>query len=87
LTLRLYVAGQSPASLRALANLNAICREHLDDATTIEVIDVLEEPLRSLDDGVLVTPTLVRLAPTPVRRVIGDLSRTVVVLDALGIAS
>ena len=82
---RLYVAGESPNALRAIANLNSICREHLANRHTIEIVDVLDNPLVVIDDGILVTPTLVRLAPPPVTRVIGDLSERANVLLALGI--
>ena len=83
--LRLYVAGRAPNSMRALANLNAICREYLHDDCKVEIIDALEEPLRALKDGVLVTPMLLRLSPPPISSVIGDLSQTETVLLTLGL--
>lgn len=62
LSLRLYVAGDAPNSVEARANLKAICRQALEPgAYDLEIIDVLEEPLRALEDGVLVTPTLMRV--------------------------
>ena len=71
LVLRLYVAGQTPNSMLALANVQAA----LDgNAHNLEVVDVLEHPERALDDGVFVTPTLVRLAPEPERTMIGSLT-------------
>lgn len=73
-TLRLYIAGESPNSLRAITNLRSFCQRYLPDRHSIEVIDTLEFPLRPLEDGILVTPTLVKLAPAPPRKVIGDLS-------------
>jgi len=82
---RLYVAGGTQNSAQAVANLNAICRVHLPDRHDIEVVDVLREPKRALADGILMTPTLVRLAPTPVERIIGTLSQTQTVLRALGL--
>ena len=82
---RLYVAGGTQNSAQAVANLNAICRAHLPDRHDIEVVDVLREPKRALADGILMTPTLVRLAPTPVERIIGTLSQTQTVLRALGL--
>ncbi|MBY0522875.1 MAG: circadian clock KaiB family protein [Gemmataceae bacterium] len=85
LVLRLYVAGDSPNSLRAEHNLRAICQERLAGLHSLEIIDVLEEPLRLLKDGITATPTLVKLSPLPVRRVIGDLSNTPAVLLALGL--
>lgn len=81
--LRLYVAGELPNSLRARENLRQICEEHLDGRYTLEVVDFLEEPARALQDGVLVTPALVRLEPQPQRTVVGSLSDTAAVLMAL----
>ena len=83
--LRLYIAGEAPNSARAAANLAALCREHLPDRHEIEVVDVFREPRRALADGIFMTPTLVRLAPTPVRRIVGTLSQTEAVLIALGL--
>jgi circadian clock protein KaiB len=81
--LRLYVAGQTPRSLRAFANLNRICEEHLAGAYSIEVVDLLENPKLSRGDQILAIPTLVRRLPTPVRKIIGDLSNTERVLVGL----
>ncbi len=83
--MRLYVAGRAPNSVKAIANLEAICREHLKDGYRLEVVDVCEHPRRALDDGVLVTPALARLSPTPGTQVIGNLSDTGSVLAALGL--
>jgi circadian clock protein KaiB len=85
LRLRLYVAGQSPSSMLALANLKALSRAYPMSDWQLDVIDALKEPLRALEDGVLATPTLVRLWPEPLCRVVGDLSRTEDVLLALGV--
>jgi circadian clock protein KaiB len=74
LQLRLYVAGQAPNSVRAIANAKAICDEHFAAAHELEIVDLLEEPRRALDDGIIVTPTLLKLMPLPVQRVIGNLS-------------
>ena len=74
--LRLYVAGQSPKSLRAFANLRALCEEHLVGRYAIEVIDLVEQPSLARTDDVLAVPTLVRRLPPPLRRIIGDLSDT-----------
>ena len=82
---RLYVAGDAPNSAQARANLTALCRVHLPDRHEIEVVDVLREPKRALADGILMTPTLVKLAPSPVRRIVGTLSQTQPVLQALGL--
>lgn len=82
---RLYVAGETPNSARAMANLQSICQEHLQGHCKIEVVDILQEPLRALSEGVLVTPTLVRLSPLPARTIVGDLSEPAAVLLALGL--
>ncbi len=82
---RLYVAGQALNSLQAIANLNAICRTHLMGNFEVEVIDVFREPKRALADGVLMTPTLIKRGPPPIRRIVGTLSRTQPVLEALGL--
>jgi circadian clock protein KaiB len=82
--LRLYVAGNSPNSSRAIVNLNAICAEHFLAGHELEIVDLLKYPLRALADGIVVTPTLVMLSPLPVRRVVGNLSDTSRVLLALG---
>ncbi len=81
--LRLYVSGNAPNSVRAIANAKAICAEHFDSRPDLEVIDLLAEPLRALADGIIVTPTLIRLLPSPVQRVVGNLSDTSQVLLAL----
>ena len=83
--LRLYVAGGAPNSLLAIANLEAICREHLKDGHKLEVVDVLEQPARAMAEGVLVTPSLAKLAPLPAAGVVGNLSDKNKVLHALGL--
>jgi circadian clock protein KaiB len=83
LQLRLYIANQSPNSVRALANLRAICSECLaEDAWQLEVVDVLTDPLRAVEDRILVTPTLLKLSAPPVQ-IIGDLSQREIVVAAL----
>ena len=82
---RLYVAGDAQNSAQAIANLTALCRAHLPDRHDIEVVDVFRDPKRALADGIFMTPTLVKLAPSPVRRIVGTLSRTELVLQALGL--
>ena len=82
--LRLYVAGRAPNSVQAIANLEAICREHLKEHK-LEVVDVLEYPRRAMADGVLVTPSLSKLAPGPATSVVGNLSDKARVLAALGV--
>ncbi|MEX2178636.1 MAG: circadian clock KaiB family protein [Gemmatimonadaceae bacterium] len=84
LRLRLYVAGHADNSQRAIVNLKVICEQYYASAHDIEIVDLLEEPLRALQDGILVTPTLTRVSPLPMRRVIGNLSDTAKVLQALG---
>ena len=81
--LRLYVAGQSPKSLYAFANLKALCEEHLAGRHEIEVIDLVEQPSLARSDGILAIPTLVRRLPAPLRKIIGDLSSTERVLVGL----
>ena len=81
----LYVAGKAPNSVRAIANLEAICRRHLKGGYKLEIVDVCEHPRRALADGVLVTPSLTKVSPTPTANVIGNLSDTSSVLAALGL--
>jgi circadian clock protein KaiB len=81
--LRLYVAGQTPRSLAAFANLKKICEEHLSGKYTIEIIDLLTNPTLAKGDQILAIPTLVRKLPEPVRKIIGDLSNTERVLVGL----
>ena len=76
LVLRLYVAGSAPNSLRAIANARAMCDEHFGSAYELEIVDLLEHPQRALADGIIVTPTLLRVLPLPVQRLIGNLSDT-----------
>jgi circadian clock protein KaiB len=83
--LRLYVAGQTPRSLRAFANLKKICEEHLAGTYSIEVIDLLENPQLSRGDQILAIPTLVRRLPAPAKKIIGDLSNTDRVLVGIGL--
>jgi circadian clock protein KaiB len=72
--MRLYVAGQSPRSLRAFANLTNLCEQYLAGRYEIEVIDLLEDPARAQADDIVALPTLVRRLPAPLRKIIGDLS-------------
>jgi circadian clock protein KaiB len=82
---RLYVADHTPNSAQAIANLTALCREHLPDRHEIEVVDVFRQPERALADGIFMTPTLVKLAPSPTRTIVGTLSQIQPVLRALGL--
>jgi circadian clock protein KaiB len=82
--LRLYVAGQTPKSLAALANLKKICSEHLEGRYKLHVIDLVKTPQLAQGDQILAIPTLVRNLPVPIRKIIGDLSdleRVLVGLD------
>jgi len=83
--LRLYVAGKAPNSVKAIANLEAICRRYLKGGYKLEIVDVCEHPRRALDDGVVVTPSLAKVSPAPSSTVIGNLSDTGSVLAALGL--
>ena len=81
----LYIADSAPNSVRAVANLEAICKEHLKDNFKLEIIDVLEYPLRALGDGIVVTPSLAKVFPLPAAKIVGNLSDKASVLRALGI--
>jgi circadian clock protein KaiB len=86
LVLRLYVAGETPRSLRAIDNLQRICENEPVGRYNIEIIDLLQDPRRARDDQIIAVPTLVRQLPRPPRRVIGDLSDAGKVLAGLQIA-
>jgi len=81
--LRLYVAGQTPKSIAAFANLKKICEEHLAGQYRIEVVDLLQNPQLAAGDQILALPTLVRKLPEPIKKIIGDLSNTERVLVGL----
>lgn len=83
--LRLYVAGQTPKSITAFANLKKICEENLKGKYHIEVIDLLKNPQLAKGDQILAIPTLVRKLPQPIKKIIGDLSHTERVLVGLDI--
>ena len=85
IVLRLYIAGGTLASTRAQANLSAFCEQHEPGRFDVEVVDILREPLRALSEGVLLTPTLVRLSPLPAVKIIGDLSDRETIFSALGL--
>jgi circadian clock protein KaiB len=84
---RLYLAGDTPNSAQARANLDAICRTYLLGRHEIEEVDVSREPNRALTDGIFMTPSLIKLAPSPVRMIVGTLSRSESVLEALGLTA
>ena len=81
--LRLYVAGSTPQSSRAITNIKRICESHLKDRYILTVVDLYEHRERAREDQIMVAPTLVRQSPLPLRRLIGDLSQTERVLAAL----
>jgi circadian clock protein KaiB len=83
--LRLYIAGQTPRSIKAFANLKRICEEHMPGKYKVEVIDLTLNPQLAAGDQILAVPTLVRRLPEPVRKIIGDLSNTDRVLVGLDI--
>jgi circadian clock protein KaiB len=81
--LRLYVAGSTPQSSRAIANIKTICETHLQGRYVLTVLDLYEQQERAHDDKIMVAPTLIRQSPLPERRMVGDLSQTERVLAAL----
>lgn len=85
--LRLYVAGQTPKSVMALANLKRICDEHMNGEYAVEVIDLMENPQLARRDQIVAIPTLVRELPSPLKRIIGDLSNTERVLVGLDVVA
>ena len=82
---RLYVADDTMNSAQAAANLHALCQSHLPDRHEIEIVDVFKEPQRAILEGIRMTPTLLRLAPLPIRRIVGTLVDTQRVLETLGL--
>ena len=83
---RLYVAGDTPNSERARVNLGALCRKYLMGRYKIQIIDVFKDPNRAMIDGIFMTPTLIKLGPSPVRMVVGTLRHTTSLLEALGVS-
>ena len=84
--LRLYVAGSTPQSSRAIRNLKAICETNLQGRYVLTVVDLYAQPQRAREDQIIVAPTLIRQGPLPVRRIVGDLSNTERVLAALDLS-
>ena len=84
---RLFVADHSPNSVLALANLLALCARHFPGQHDIELVDVFREPERARDDGIIMTPTLVKIAPRPVCKIVGPLRHAEVALAELGLAT
>jgi circadian clock protein KaiB len=83
--LRLYVAGQTPKSIAAIANLKKICEQHLTNQYEIEIIDLMKDPALAMRHQIVAIPTLIRQLPEPLKRIIGDLSNTEKVLVGLDI--
>ena len=84
-TFRLYVAGDAPNSLQAIANLTRLCETHLPDRYDIEIVDVVLDPKRALNEAIYMTPTLVTDSPYPGHRIVGTLSHTEPILQILGL--
>jgi circadian clock protein KaiB len=84
--LRLYVAGSTPQSSRAITNIKTICQTHLKDRYTLKIVDLYEQQERAQDDQIIVAPTLIKQWPLPERRLIGDLSQIERVLAALDLS-
>ena len=82
---QLYVAGESANSILAINNLNHLCREHLPGCHAIEIVDIIEEPRRGMEQKVYLTPTLIKVSPAPMRRIVGNLGNVPVILEALGL--
>jgi circadian clock protein KaiB len=74
--LRLYVAGQTPRSVAAFANLKRLCEEHMRGRYSIEIVDLMEHPQLARGEQIIAIPTLVRKLPQPIRKIVGDLSNT-----------
>ena len=83
--LRLFITGASPNSSRAIANLKEICEKHLKGNYELEIIDVYQQPLIAQSEQVIALPMLIKISPSPVRRLIGDMSDTEKVLRGLGL--
>ena len=86
-SLRLYIAGQTPRSVVASANLKQICETHLQGRYEIEIVDLMQDPRLARGDQILAVPTLVRRLPEPIKKIIGDLSNTERVLVGLDLIS
>jgi len=83
--LRLYVAGQTPKSIAAIANLKKLCEQHLAGRYSIDIVDLMQNPSLAQRDQIVAIPTLIRKLPEPIKRIIGDLSNTDRVLIGLEI--
>jgi circadian clock protein KaiB len=83
--LRLYVSGQTPRSKAAIENLQRICRDYLDDRYSLEIVDIYQNPEACKDEQIVAAPTLIKVLPLPLRRIIGDLSDSEKVLVGLNL--
>jgi circadian clock protein KaiB len=83
--LRLYVAGMTPRSTRAIENIRKICREHLEGRYDLQVIDIYQQPTLAGGEQIIAAPTLVKKLPVPLRRFIGDMSQTERILVGLDV--
>ncbi len=85
--LKLFITGHTPQAERAIKNINTICKNELNEKYHIEIINILENPQLAEDERILATPTLIKVLPEPLRRVIGDLSNTEKVLLGLDLVA
>jgi circadian clock protein KaiB len=84
---RLYIAGDAPNSLQAIANLAQLCETHLPDRHEVEIVDILADPKRALRESIFMTPTLITDSPYPGHRIVGTLSHTEPILQILGLGA
>ena len=82
-TLRLYITGSSPRSLRAVTNVKRICEEHLKGRYDLQIVDIYQQPVLAAGEQIIAAPTLIKKLPPPLRRLIGDMSNTEQVLFGL----
>jgi circadian clock protein KaiB len=83
--LRLYITGMTPNSKRAVENIKKICNEHLTGRYELEIIDIYQQPSLAASEQIIAAPTLVKLFPSPLKKIIGDLSNTDKVLQSLNV--
>jgi circadian clock protein KaiB len=83
--LQLFVSGASPNSLKAIANFKRICEEHISGRYDLEIIDIYQQPLMAKQEQIIALPLMIKLSPSPVKRLIGDMSDTQKVLKGLGL--
>ena len=85
--LKLYIADKNPSSARAITNLKSLSEKYLGDHHLVDILDLLKNPERCGSDQIIAIPTLVKLSPGPIARLLGDLSNTKLVLEGLGLAA